>query len=65
MALNLVNMTPMLPDWMIEQIERERREREERQRPRVEINAPPPPAPNKREEQSEKRGVVQIQVWGD
>lgn len=58
-------MAPMLPDWMIEQIERERREREERQRPRLEINAPPSIPSEKLPEEKEKRGVVTIQIWGD
>jgi 16S rRNA C967 or C1407 C5-methylase (RsmB/RsmF family) len=62
--LNLDSMQPMLPDWMIEQIDKERREREER-RPRLEINAPPPPARKEEELEREKRGVVTIQVWGD
>lgn len=54
----------MLPDWMIEEIEKARREREERRRPALELEIPGadrrvPPA---RDEGEAERGVVTIQI---
>lgn len=55
----------MLPDWMIEEIERDRREREDGARPRLELEVPNDErrTPAAQDEGEAERGVVTIQIW--
>ncbi|HEY6099784.1 MAG TPA: hypothetical protein VIW03_10165, partial [Anaeromyxobacter sp.] len=53
----------VLPDWMIEAIEKERREREERERARLWIESPLPPPPGERSEpERESSRVITIDI---
>jgi hypothetical protein len=54
----------MLPDWMIEEIERDRRAREEGARPRLELEVPNDErrTPDAQEEGETERGVVTIEI---
>jgi hypothetical protein len=59
----------MLPDWMIDAInkqEQEKREQEEAQRPRLEVPVPEDwrPYPEDKKEES-SRGVITFNIWGD
>jgi hypothetical protein len=56
----------MLPDWMIEEINKQEQAQQE-QRPRLEIPVPPEdwrPYPEEKREKS-NRGVITFNIWGD
>ena len=60
----------MLPDWMIDAInkqEQEQRQQAEARRPHVEIPVPPEdwrPYPEDQQEES-NRGVITFNIWGN
>lgn len=53
----------MLPDWMIEELEKDRRSRDESARPRLDLPVPQPPsAASQDREDDGERGVVTFQI---